>query len=49
MGTATYAWDAADRLETASDPVTGRTWTYGYDNANRLKTKTSASPVGTQT
>ncbi|GAA4206354.1 hypothetical protein GCM10022252_68350 [Streptosporangium oxazolinicum] len=48
-GTATYTWDAADRLNTASDPVTGRTWTYGYDNANRLTSKTSANPVGTQT
>ncbi|MEV4529188.1 LamG-like jellyroll fold domain-containing protein [Streptosporangium sp. NPDC049304] len=48
-GTANYTWDAADRLKTASDPVTGRTWTYGYDNADRLTTKTSANPVGTQT
>ncbi|MFF5110016.1 polymorphic toxin-type HINT domain-containing protein [Streptosporangium sp. NPDC000509] len=48
-GTATYTWDAVDRLDTASDPVTGRTWTYGYDNANRLTSKTSANPVGTQT
>ncbi|MEU3170363.1 LamG-like jellyroll fold domain-containing protein [Streptosporangium sp. NPDC006930] len=48
-GTANYTWDAADRLNTASDPVTGRTWTYGYDNANRLTSKTSANPVGTQT
>ncbi|WP_440072695.1 LamG-like jellyroll fold domain-containing protein [Streptosporangium sp. OZ121] len=48
-GTANYTWDAADRLSTAGDPVTGRTWTYGYDHANRLKSKTSANPVGTQT
>ncbi|WP_329087694.1 MULTISPECIES: RHS repeat-associated core domain-containing protein [unclassified Streptosporangium] len=48
-GTANYTWDAVDRLNTASDPVTGRTWTYGYDNANRLTSKTSATPVGTQT
>ncbi|MER6175589.1 RHS repeat-associated core domain-containing protein [Streptosporangium sp. NPDC001681] len=48
-GTANYTWDDADRLKTASDPVTGRTWTYGYDNADRLKTKTSASPVNTET
>ncbi|MFI6513831.1 polymorphic toxin-type HINT domain-containing protein [Streptosporangium sp. NPDC050855] len=48
-GTATYTWDGADRLESASDPVTGRTWTYGYDNADRLKTKTSTAPVNTQT
>jgi len=48
-GTANYTWDDADRLKTASDPVTGRTWTYGYDNADRLTTKTSANPVGTQT
>ncbi|MFI6508036.1 LamG-like jellyroll fold domain-containing protein [Streptosporangium sp. NPDC050855] len=48
-GTANYTWDAVDRLKTASDPVTGRTWTYGYDNANRLASKTSANPVNTQT
>ncbi|MEV4751820.1 LamG-like jellyroll fold domain-containing protein [Streptosporangium sp. NPDC049248] len=48
-GTANYTWDDADRLKTASDPVTGRTWTYGYDNADRLKTKTSANPVNTET
>ncbi|WP_326829751.1 polymorphic toxin-type HINT domain-containing protein [Streptosporangium sp. NBC_01810] len=47
-GTANYTWDNADRLKTASDPVTGRTWTYGYDNADRLTSKTSASPVNTQ-
>jgi len=48
-GTATYTWDAVDRLKSASDPVTGRTWTYGYDHANRLTSKTSTSPVNTQT
>ncbi|MFC4900492.1 GH-E family nuclease [Streptosporangium amethystogenes subsp. fukuiense] len=47
-GTANYTWDNADRLKTASDPVTGRTWTYGYDDADRLTTKTSASSVNTQ-
>ncbi|WP_440072248.1 RHS repeat-associated core domain-containing protein [Streptosporangium sp. OZ121] len=48
-GTAAYTWDVADRLKTATDPVTGRTWTYGYDNADRLTSKTSANPAGTQT
>ncbi|WP_329085406.1 LamG-like jellyroll fold domain-containing protein [Streptosporangium sp. NBC_01469] len=48
-GTANYTWDDADRLKTASDPVTGRTFTYGYDKANRLTTQTSANPAGTQT
>ncbi|MGS2644636.1 TreTu family toxin [Streptosporangium sp. LJ11] len=48
-GTAAYTWDVADRLKTATDPVTGRTWTYGYDDADRLTSKTSASPVNTQT
>ncbi|GAA0829120.1 hypothetical protein GCM10009525_27440 [Streptosporangium amethystogenes subsp. fukuiense] len=47
-GTANYTWDDADRLKSASDPVTGRTWTYGYDNADRLTSKTSTSPVNTQ-
>ncbi|WP_181871399.1 LamG-like jellyroll fold domain-containing protein [Sphaerisporangium album] len=35
-GTATFTWDAADRLKTYSDPVTSTTLTYGYDNADRL-------------
>ncbi|MER5645593.1 polymorphic toxin-type HINT domain-containing protein [Streptosporangium sp. NPDC002524] len=48
-GTANYTWDDADRLRTASDPVTGRTFTYGYDKADRLTSQTSANPVNTQT
>ncbi|WP_440101736.1 LamG-like jellyroll fold domain-containing protein [Streptosporangium sp. H16] len=48
-GTANYTWDDADRLKTASDPVTGRTFTYGYDKADRLTSQTSANPVNTQT
>ncbi|MGW5628580.1 polymorphic toxin-type HINT domain-containing protein [Streptosporangium sandarakinum] len=47
-GTATYTYDAASRLKTATDPVTGRTWTYGYDNADRLTSQTSANPANTQ-
>ncbi|MER5646140.1 RHS repeat-associated core domain-containing protein [Streptosporangium sp. NPDC002524] len=47
-GTANFTWDNANRLATAGDPVTGRTWTYGYDNGNRLTSQTSASPVNTQ-
>ncbi|WP_220448352.1 LamG-like jellyroll fold domain-containing protein [Nonomuraea diastatica] len=42
-GTATFTWDNASRLKTATDPVTGRTLTYGYDPASRLKTVTATS------
>ncbi|MEQ4724913.1 RHS repeat-associated core domain-containing protein [Nonomuraea sp. B19D2] len=42
-GTSTFTWDKANRLETATDPVTGRTLTYGYDPASRLKTITASS------
>jgi YD repeat-containing protein len=35
-GTANFTWDAGNRLATATDPVTGRSITYGYDNADRL-------------
>ncbi|NRQ32905.1 hypothetical protein HII36_13790 [Nonomuraea sp. NN258] len=48
-GTATFTWDNANRVKTASDPVTGRTWTYGYDKANRVTSLTSANPANTQT
>ncbi|MFB9890471.1 polymorphic toxin-type HINT domain-containing protein [Planobispora takensis] len=48
-GTAAFTWDNTNRLKTASDPVTGRTWTYGYDKADRLTSLTSANPVNTQT
>ncbi|MCK2216279.1 DUF6531 domain-containing protein [Actinomadura sp. ATCC 31491] len=47
-GTTTYTWDAADRLKTVTDPVSGRTNTYDYDQADRLSTITSANPVNTQ-
>ncbi|MEV8632560.1 polymorphic toxin-type HINT domain-containing protein [Streptosporangium sp. NPDC051023] len=47
-GTANFTWDNANRLATAGDPVTGRSWTYGYDNADRLTSQTSANPVNTQ-
>jgi RHS repeat-associated protein len=42
-GTATFTYDNANRLATATDPVTSRTLTYGYDPANRLKTITATS------
>ncbi|TMR22398.1 hypothetical protein ETD86_11950 [Nonomuraea turkmeniaca] len=42
-GTATFTWDNVNRLATATDPVTGRTLTYGYDPASRLKTITATS------
>ncbi|MGI5287197.1 LamG-like jellyroll fold domain-containing protein [Nonomuraea polychroma] len=42
-GTSAFTWDNANRLATATDPVTGRTLTYGYDNASRLKTITATS------
>ncbi|MEV4356590.1 LamG-like jellyroll fold domain-containing protein [Nonomuraea sp. NPDC049625] len=49
-GTATFTWDNASRLQTTTDPVTGRTLTYGYDPASRLKTITATSgTASTQT
>ncbi|MFI7700342.1 RHS repeat-associated core domain-containing protein [Nonomuraea sp. NPDC049480] len=49
-GTSTFTWDNANRLATATDPVTGRTLTYGYDPASRLKTITATSgQASTQT
>ncbi len=47
-GTATFTWDGANRIQTATDPLTGRTWTYGYDKANRVTSLTSANPTGSQ-
>ncbi|MFC7641911.1 hypothetical protein ACFQX6_13670 [Streptosporangium lutulentum] len=47
-GMANYTWDAASRLKTAGDPVTGRTFTYDYDKADNLLSKTSANPVNAQ-
>lgn len=47
-GTSGYGWDAADRLKTFTDAVSGRSLTYDYDNADRLKTLTSANPGGKQ-
>ncbi|PZG44533.1 hypothetical protein C1I98_16990 [Spongiactinospora gelatinilytica] len=47
-GTATFTWDDADRLATATDPVTSRTLTYGYDNADRLKMITATGQASTQ-
>ncbi|WP_344584685.1 LamG-like jellyroll fold domain-containing protein [Nonomuraea roseoviolacea] len=44
-GTATFTWDNAGRLWTATDPVTTRKITYDYDQANRVKTMTAK--VGT--
>ncbi|MGI5274205.1 LamG-like jellyroll fold domain-containing protein [Nonomuraea sp. CA-218870] len=49
-GTAAFTWDNNSRLQTATDPVTGRTLTYGYDAASRLKTITATSgQASTQT
>jgi RHS repeat-associated protein len=49
-GTATFTYDSANRLKTATDPVTSRTLTYGYDPASRLKTITATSgTASTQT
>ncbi|MFB9472057.1 polymorphic toxin-type HINT domain-containing protein [Nonomuraea salmonea] len=47
-GATTYGYDAADRLKTFSDAVSGRSLTYDYDAADRLRTLTSASPGGKQ-
>ncbi|WP_378526674.1 RHS repeat-associated core domain-containing protein [Nonomuraea angiospora] len=48
-GTATFTYDTANRLKTATDPVTNRTLTYGYDAASRLKTITATGTASTQT
>ncbi|MEV5496677.1 LamG-like jellyroll fold domain-containing protein [Nonomuraea fuscirosea] len=49
-GTATFTYDTANRLRTATDPVTSRTLTYGYDPASRLETITATSgTASTQT
>ncbi len=49
-GTATFTYDTANRLRTATDPVTSRTLTYGYDEVSRLKTITATSgTASTQT
>ncbi|MEV1175544.1 RHS repeat-associated core domain-containing protein [Nonomuraea sp. NPDC049784] len=48
-GTATFTYDGANRLKTATDPVTSRTLTYGYDAASRLKTITATGTASTQT
>ncbi|MGW0192039.1 RHS repeat-associated core domain-containing protein [Nonomuraea sp. NPDC003201] len=42
-GTATFTYDIANRLKTATDPVTSRTLTYGYDKTSRLETITATS------
>ncbi|GLW06009.1 hypothetical protein Misp01_11390 [Microtetraspora sp. NBRC 13810] len=47
-GTATFTWDNANRLATATDPVAGRTLTYGYDNAHRLTSLTATGQASTQ-
>ncbi|MBB5629330.1 polymorphic toxin-type HINT domain-containing protein [Sphaerisporangium krabiense] len=48
-GTATFTWDDADRLATAAEPVSGRSFTYGYDNADRLTSLNSSTPATSQT
>ncbi|MEU7897671.1 RHS repeat-associated core domain-containing protein [Nonomuraea sp. NPDC049152] len=49
-GTSAFTWDNANRVATTTDPVTGRTLTYGYDNADRLTSITPTSgQAGTQT
>ncbi|MER7130103.1 LamG-like jellyroll fold domain-containing protein [Streptosporangium saharense] len=47
-GTTTFGWDKGERLTTAADPVSARSFTYGYDGADRLTTLTSATPTTTQ-
>ncbi|MEU4228458.1 RHS repeat-associated core domain-containing protein [Nonomuraea sp. NPDC026600] len=46
-GTATFTWDANNRPETATDPVTGRKLTYGYDQANNLASLTATTGTTT--
>ncbi|MBG0817985.1 LamG-like jellyroll fold domain-containing protein, partial [Planomonospora sp. ID82291] len=47
-GTAAFTWDDGSRLKTATDPVTGRTLTYGYDKADRLTSQSAAGPATVQ-
>ncbi|MBB5132453.1 RHS repeat-associated protein [Thermocatellispora tengchongensis] len=47
-GTAAFGWDNDDRLRTAADPVSGRSFTYTYDDADRVTSLTSANPTTTQ-
>jgi len=48
-GTAAFTWDGADRLSSATDPVSGRALSYGYDDADRLTSITATSgPGGSQ-
>ncbi|WP_189137129.1 RHS repeat-associated core domain-containing protein [Nonomuraea glycinis] len=46
-GTATFTWDKASRLDTATDPVTGRKLTYGYDGASNLTSLTAVQGTTT--
>ncbi|WP_336210134.1 polymorphic toxin-type HINT domain-containing protein [Nonomuraea sp. LPB2021202275-12-8] len=46
-GTATFTWDKASRLDTATDPVTGRKLTYGYDKASNLASLTAVQGTTT--
>ncbi|MEV0614792.1 polymorphic toxin-type HINT domain-containing protein [Nonomuraea sp. NPDC050404] len=49
-GSAVFTYDTANRLKTATDPVTSRTLTYDYDTVSRLKTITATSgTASTQT
>lgn len=47
-GNATFTWDKSDRLATAVDPVTGRSYTFGYDENDRLTSLNSANPATSQ-
>ncbi|WP_167530712.1 LamG-like jellyroll fold domain-containing protein [Microbispora hainanensis] len=47
-GTANFTWDNGDRLATAADPVSGRTFTYEYDKNDNLTSLSSANPAGSQ-
>ncbi|MGN9787367.1 LamG-like jellyroll fold domain-containing protein [Nonomuraea sp. ZG12] len=46
-GTATFTWDKASRLDTATDPVTGRKLTYGYDEVSNLTSLTAVQGTTT--
>ncbi|GIH27983.1 hypothetical protein Aph01nite_62930 [Acrocarpospora phusangensis] len=48
-GTANFTWDNNNRLATAAEPVSGRTFTYGYDKNDNLTSLNSVNPVGSQT
>ncbi|MDA0632516.1 GH-E family nuclease [Nonomuraea sp. MCN248] len=48
-GNTSFTWDDNERLKTATDPVTGRAFSYGYDSDDRLTSLNSSNPANSQT